>query len=168
MVKTLVLVRHGKAQSAAPGQADIERTLTVEGRAALASSRGFSRTFSLLSDEERENAVIWTSPAVRAQQTAQEVAEAVGLHTILGDRKVVTCESLLSQDGDAFLAELDRVNAGCLIAVGHIPFMETMTEFLTGAEISFKPGAAAAIKMGKTIKPGKARLAWFVQGPKAK
>ena len=168
MVKTLVLVRHGKAEAAAPDQPDIERKLTSDGRAALASSHGFKRTFSLLTAEERENAVIWASPAVRAMQTAHEVAEAIGEHTILGDRKLMAAESLLHQDSETFLADLERANASCLIAVGHIPFMEEMTEYLTGDQITFKPGAAAAIRLGKTLKPGKARLEWFVQGPKTK
>lgn len=168
MVKTLVLVRHGKAEAANPDQPDTERKLTPDGRAALASSHGFKRTFSLLTAEERENAVIWASPAVRAMQTAHEVARAIGEHTILGDRRLSAAESLWHQDRDTFLAELDRVNASCLIAVGHIPFMEDLAEYLTGDQLTFKPGAAAAIKMGKSLKQGKARLQWFVQGPKIK
>ena len=61
MVKTLILVRHGKPQPAAPDIPDFDRTLTVEGIAALAAPHGFARTFSLLSDDQREGAVIWSS-----------------------------------------------------------------------------------------------------------
>ena len=168
MVKTLVLVRHGKAQDAGPEIPDIERSLTPEGRMALGAARGFKRTFGLLSAEERENAVIWTSPARRARQTAHEVAKAIGEHTILGDRKVIESESLWEQDEELFLAELEKCNASCLIVVGHAPFVGKVTSRLSGDEISFKPGAAAALKMGKSLKPGKARLTWFVQGPKPK
>ena len=67
MDRTLILVRHGRAERAQPGMADADRSLTPDGLAALAAPDGFARSFSLLGAEERTAALIWTSPALRAR-----------------------------------------------------------------------------------------------------
>ena len=161
MVKTLILVRHGKPQPAAPDIPDFDRTLTVEGIAARAAPHGFARTFSLLSNEQRRDAVIWSSPAVRAMQTAQQVSDA------LGGKPVVEKSCLWYQESGTFLNEVEASDATCLIAVGHIPFMNEMTAYLTGSAISFTPGAAAAIELAHEIDLGSGTLSWYVQGPAA-
>ena len=161
MVKTLILVRHGKPQPSAPDIPDFDRTLTVEGIAALAAPHGFARTFSLLSNEQRRDAVIWSSPAVRAMQTAQQVSDA------LGGKPVVEKSCLWYQESGTFLNEVEASDATCLIAVGHIPFMNEMTACLTGSAISFTPGAVAAIELAHEIDLGSGTLSWYVQGPAA-
>lgn len=161
MVKTLILVRHGKPQPSAPDIPDFDRTLTAEGIAALAAPLGLARTFSLLTEEEREHAVIWSSPAVRAMQTAQHISDA------LGGTPVVEKSSLWYQESGTFLNEVEASDAACLIAVGHIPFMNEMAAYLTGSAISFTPGAAAAIELGDVLDLGAGTLSWYVQGPAA-
>lgn len=161
MVKTLILVRHGKPQPSAPDIPDFDRTLTAEGIAALAAPLGLARTFSLLTEEEREHAVIWSSPAVRAMQTAQRISDA------LGGTPVVEKSSLWYQESGTFLNEVEASDAACLIAVGHIPFMNEMAAYLTGSAISFTPGAAAAIELGDVLDLGAGTLSWYVQGPAA-
>ena len=162
MVETLILVRHGKAEGPSPDRPDIERNLTPEGAAALAGPDGFARTFSLMSDADRADARIWASSAVRAHQTAQEVARAIG------DRAIEEHGSLWEQENAAFLAELAAADARCVIAVGHIPFMDEMASFLTGVSLSFKPGGAAAIALDPELGACSSQLMWFVQGPRAK
>lgn len=164
MSRTLVLVRHGKPEPAGPGVVDFDRKLTPAGIAALEGPDGFNRTFSLLSDEERSGAEIWTSPAVRARQTAQAVGRA------LDNNATRDCEQLWQQDHAGFLAEVASSTAPCVIAVGHIPFMNEAVAYLTGAAISFKPGGAAAIELPDPCEPASlqqdsCRMLWFVQGP---
>ncbi len=142
MVKTLILVRHGKAQRAGTGVPDELRALTDAGRAALAAPNGFPRTFSLVGASNRTRATIWASPAVRAQQTAQEVTAALG-----NRRAIIPMECLWEQDEQAFLRALAGEESDLLIAVGHIPFMNRMAESLCGASLSFRPGGAAAIAL---------------------
>ena len=161
MVKTLILVRHGKPQPATPDIPDFDRTLTVEGIAALAAPHGFARTFSLLSDDQREGAVIWSSPTVRAMQTAQHISDA------LGGKPIVEKSCLWYQESGTFLNEVETSDATCLIAVGHIPFMNEMAAYLTGSAISFTPGAVAAIELADEIDLGSGTLSWYVQGPAA-
>ena len=161
MVKTLILVRHGKPQPSAPDIPDFDRALTAEGIAALAAPHGLARTFSLLTEEEREHAVIWSSPAVRAMQTAQRISDA------LGGTPVVEKSSLWYQESGTFLNDVEASDAACLIAVGHIPFMNEMAAYLTGSAISFTPGAAAAIELADELDLGAGTLSWYVQGPAA-
>ncbi|WP_232385448.1 MULTISPECIES: SixA phosphatase family protein [Enorma] len=159
MDRMLILVRHGRAERAQPGMADADRSLTPDGQAALAAPDGFARSFSLLGAEERAAAVIWTSPALRARQTSEAVVAAIG------ERPVTPLPCLFEQDEEAFLDELRASDAPCVIAVGHIPFMERVAERLCGAELSFSPGAVACIRLDFCPDPFASDLLWFVQGP---
>lgn len=159
MIKKLILVRHGKANPVSPGQSDFDRELTDAGRAALASADGFMRTLYLLDAHSASHATLWSSPAVRAIQTAREINSALG-----GELECVPVDSLWEQDEDAFLRQLASTHADCLIAVGHVPFMNNLIKRLTGVELALKPGGMAAIDMDESKAPAGA-LEWFVQGP---
>lgn len=159
MVQTLILVRHGQAEPASAETPDIERPLTPSGRAALAGANGFPRTFALLSDDERRSARLWASPALRAQQTAEEV------RAVVGERPITPIDYLFEQDENAFIGQLRGVDAHCLVVVGHIPFVDRVTEYLTGTNVSFRPGSAAALRLDDSLGPCRSELLWFVQGP---
>lgn len=161
MVKNLILVRHGKAESASADQLDEERRLTPEGLAALTAATGFERSAALMNRDEREGAQVWVSPAVRTHQTAQALLAAIG------DRPLLEKDCLWEQDTVAFLDEIERCDAETVVAVGHIPFMNDMVELLSGAYLGFKPGAMAKLHINGPLQPGCADLCWFVQGPKA-
>ena len=66
MGKTLVLMRHGKAQPRDLGIPDDERTLTRAGTRALAAR--LPQNVRLWGKHART--AVWTSPAVRCRQTA--------------------------------------------------------------------------------------------------
>ncbi len=158
MVKTLVLVRHGKTENESASGGDIDRKLTPAGVRALEIA--YPRTFSLLGEDPEVS--IWCSPAVRALQTAGVVAEAVDACGIDVHR------SIYDQDVDQFLSELTSadVDAETLVVVGHVPFMDELAAHFTGAEIRFNKGAAAAISL--PAGPGeKGTLRWYVAGPDA-
>ena len=155
MSKKIVLVRHGKAEKGF-GKYDIDRELTDAGLAALEAA--YPRTFALL---EGESPVIWVSPAIRARQTAEVVADALGIAR--ADMDVHDC--IYEQDDAELLAEIDAADDSCIIVVGHIPMMEDLVYDLAGLSIDFSTGAAAALELtGQVLKP--AKLLWFVQGPK--
>lgn len=162
MVETLILVRHGKAEPGG-GRPDIERPLTDAGRAALAAPDGFPAIFARLDDDVREQAELWVSPALRARQTAEEVA------AVIGGRPLIEHESLWEQDGVAFLEELAASGARSVIAVGHIPFMNELLDWLTGEAESFSPGSVAAIRLSPTGSANElgGTLLWLLKVPKA-
>lgn len=159
MEKILILVRHGQAAPATEQTPDALRPLTEAGRAALAARDGFARTFALLSPADRAQAALWASSALRAQETAQAVT------TVIGERPIQARDDLFEQDEAGVLNAVLESDARCIIAVGHIPFMDRVTEYLTGANLLFHPGAVAAIKLNGTLAPTSADLLWFVQGP---
>ena len=155
MTTKVVLVRHGKAEKGF-GKFDIDRELTDAGLAALEAA--YPRTFALL---EGENPVIWTSPATRARQTAEVVADALDI--AYSDMEEHSC--IYAQDDAELLAELDACDDDCVIVVGHIPMMEDLVYDLAGLQLDFSTGAAAALELtGQVLRP--AKLLWFVQGPK--
>lgn len=158
VIKKLILVRHGKAQGLQPGQSDFDRALTDEARSVLASVDGFMRSFYLLDAHSASHATLWSSPAVRAMQTAHEVDLALG-----AGHDIVPVDSIWEQDADTFADQIAATDADCLIAVGHIPMLNDMIERLCGMELSLKPGGMAAIDMDETGRTGE--LEWFVQGP---
>src|SRR6185369_5592945 len=70
----ILLIRHGQAVEAAVGVGDAGRWLTARGRKA---TRKLARW--LAKRGKRRPATIWTSPLVRAVQTAEIVAAAAGV-----------------------------------------------------------------------------------------
>lgn len=155
MAKKLVLVRHAKTERGW-GKADIDRELTDAGLAAIEAA--YPRTFALL---DGEKPVIWASPATRARQTAQAVADALSV----ARESIEFHSSIYAQDEDFLLAELDGADDECIVVVGHVPLVEDMAYDLAGIALDFNTGAACALELtGQVARP--AKLLWFVRGPK--
>jgi phosphohistidine phosphatase len=163
MAVTLVLVRHGQAERKKIGQTDIERSLTPEGLRALGAA--FPTTFSLV--EVTQHTELWVSPALRARQTAEVANETLRIP----DERQFDCRELFDQDEAEFLDLVAASDADTIVAVGHIPFMNRLTEYLSGQPVAFDTGGVAAIRIDdprETARPSArypGRLLWFVQGP---
>ena len=156
MIERSVLVRHGDAESFGPEGTDESRRLTKRGKKAL--KKAFPTTFAPLRDEE--NLSMWVSPAVRALETAEVAADALGFDVRDFDRHV----SLYEQDDEEFLAELGAEGDGCVVAVGHIPFMHRMLWSLTGEDVPFSKGSVACVRF-EDGDLSRGTLEWFVEGP---
>ncbi len=139
MASIVVLVRHGKAQADEEGLDDINRLLTDAGQRAL-DARFPDMFENLLRNPlyRPDDAVIWTSGAARADQTADAVSRATGIIDI------DTHECLWQQDEWLFLNELAQARESTVIAVGHTPFVNEVSDKLCGYEMPFKTGAMAA------------------------
>lgn len=156
MTRTLVLVRHAKPEKVAGSGQDFDRELTPEGLAAVQES--YPETFKLMGDARP---VIWSSPATRALQTAEAVADALDVDPM----DIEEHDVLYEQDVEAFLDELAESGEQCVVAVGHVPFVEELPRMVGDLDLDFSAGAACALELpGDTFAP--ARLLWFVQGPK--
>ncbi len=164
MARTLILVRHGKAEKPWLGLKDADRALVPGAAAALEAT--YKTTFSLL--RGTESAELWVSPALRARQTASQVSRALVRSGVkIGATRELPC--LLEQDDDAFQTLLEQTPDGaCIVAVGHIPFMEDELADLTGVDLSFAPGSVAAVHLAGSPRHAAAgaELLWFVRGPK--
>lgn len=154
MVKTLVLVRHANPDYSADVP-DLERPLTRAGLRSIQDT--MPRELSLL--DQRGSCSVWSSPALRARQTAEVVADV--LHVPASAIEVHP--ELYAQDKDAFFANLAKAR-GCVVAVGHVPFMEELFALLSGGKVRVGKGSVACFTF-EDEDLEHASLAWYVQGP---
>lgn len=159
MVSRLVLVRHAKTQARNPELIDKDRQLTRAGRYSVEAR--FPISLQLLADEDAGEVKIWSSPALRAMQTAEVVARALGVGGI------EVRDSLYANSVDAFMTELVE-EQGTVIAVGHNPFMDELYARLSGTPQGMGTGAMASFGFAATDNPTSigSWLEWFVQGPR--
>lgn len=101
---------------------------------------------------------IVTSPMVRARQTAEIVADRLGLRPTTDDRladglSLAKLERVLSQAGDP----------ASIVLVGHDPDFSELLGLLTGASLStMRKGAIARIDMPRPLEPGSGVLRWLL------
>ena len=142
-MKFLVLLRHGIAEDAKEGQDDLDRELTDKGRRRMESiAAGLARVFP-------EAEAIYSSPAVRAMQTAEPVAKAY-------DLKIRKSDALAPGAPPRKL--VDAVKADYAIFVGHEPTLSSLMLDLTGlsGHIELKKGGCYGI----AFDGDQARLEW--------
>ena len=154
MVRTLVLVRHGDAERRGP-EGDRSRRLTPNGLETL--QKTYPRAFAPL--RGAAGLELWSSPAERALQTAEVVADALEIDR--DDIRQRPC--LYDQDDRAFLDELEACHAQTLVAVGHVPFMRDLAACLAQASGSFSKGQVMAISWDEGRPwPHGGRVLWTV------
>lgn len=157
--RTVIFIRHGKAQSRDLGLPDEERTLTKAGRQALRAwlpkSAKLAKGLFAEAQESASNGAapveLWVSSTARTRQTADEVVRAYA-RIAKADIPVTEHDCLARQDFAAFCAELAETNASCVIAVGHNPFVEDALACLCGARIDCATGAVAAVRLPRHVE----------------
>lgn len=121
----ILLVRHGEAIEEAPG-GDASRWLTGRGRKRTRKVAAW-----LGKAKARKPAEVWTSPLVRAVQTAEILAERVGLTEDVSVRN----ELSPGHDPREILDLLAKraADAGPIALVGHEPGLSLLATSLLGA-----------------------------------
>jgi len=145
----LYLLRHGIAEDAAPGQPDADRALTEEG---LAKTRTAAQGFAAALPAPNH---ILSSPKVRAWQTAELFAEALGLSVheaaVLGDGGP---RDVVAELGKAVLPE--RV-----MLVGHEPTLSALVELICFGRIvgavEMKKAGLAMLEVPPDLRRGQLR-----------
>jgi phosphohistidine phosphatase len=145
-------VRHGIAEEAETFKGtDAERPLTSEGRRKMAAIG------ERLADLKIEPKAILTSPLVRARQTAEIVAKALG--------GPVEDDGRLAGDFDYHLLGAilkERTKAKSLMLVGHEPNMSAVIGHAIGnAHVELKKGAVACVEFRDPASP-RGQLLWLV------
>jgi phosphohistidine phosphatase len=148
----IVLLRHGVAEEKG-GKPDRERRLTDEGNREM---KRIARSLAaLLPDAD----AIYSSPLVRACETAEWVAKAYG-----GKLRVETTTALEpGTDLGEFRALLERVESECAYYVGHEPHLTALMLDLTGIHagaLSLKKGGCYGLQVKDKGTP--ARLRWML------
>ncbi len=133
-MKTLVLVRHAKAEHGSPSLDDFDRPLNHRGKHdAPAMARRFKKTGVPVD-------VLISSPAARALSTAEDFAMEINL-PIQTDERIY--EAGL-RDLLAVVRELDDRHSSVMLT-GHNPGMSELLHYLTGASCVNLPTAAVAV-----------------------
>jgi phosphohistidine phosphatase len=138
MAKQLWLLRHGEAEphDAAP---DADRRLTDRGRD---QSRAAGRALAALKVEVH---AAYTSPRVRARDTAILACEAIGLDPV--EHEPLSA-GFSADDALELLAAADADQR--VLVVGHEPDFSQVVHDLTGARIDLKKGGVAAVRLEST------------------
>jgi phosphohistidine phosphatase len=135
-MKTLLLLRHAKAENPLPGQPDIERSLTDRGKA---QARALGE---ILKERKVTLDLVVSSPALRAKQTAELVIAAANLSVMLRfDEKIY--DATPSQLLDV-VRGLNFDNSSVLL-VGHNPGMEQLIQVLSAGLVSLSTCTLAKI-----------------------
>jgi phosphohistidine phosphatase len=146
------LLRHAHAGDAFEWIGDDDlRPLTRKGRRQAERLGAFLEAHAVRPD------VIITSPLVRARQTAEIVAEALGM-TVKTDRR------LGAGFGKRELwALLDESGAREVLLVGHDPdFSSLLTYLIDAAGMSMKKGTLATVDLHTKLGDGEGTLRWLV------
>jgi len=165
-MKTVLILRHAKSSWSDPNLLDFDRPL---------AKRGLSdapRIGHLLADFEVVPQVILSSPAKRATQTAQIVAEACGYKN-----KISWHRSFYGGSSDTLVEALQQLpnNVERAMLVGHNPTLEeTVATMLLGygerwtLDFGIKLPTAGLVCLDfdlldwTELEPGDATLRWFV------
>ena len=158
MTRSLVLVRHGKARLAEEGQADLQRPLTSAGKHSLAASLPTELAPVRRLVEEGADVVVWSSPALRARQTAEIVCTALGVD---GYEKH---DILAGSDPAAMFLQAQEDPHKLIVLVGHTPTLDKISQASCGTRMPFKPGAVCMLSLDHTPDRPE-NLRYFAQGP---
>jgi len=130
----LILIRHARAEPAAPGGADQQRALSPDGRAQCAALRAWLQP-RLDGDE-----TLLVSPARRTRQTAERALGAwPAARTHLDERLWAAS----GEDLRAVLAE----QRGAVVLVGHNPGLEQLQHALSGRLRPLGTGSAIELDL---------------------
>ena len=158
----LVIIRHAIAveldESSKQKLSDAERPLTKPGRKKMcAAARGLAQVIDHID-------VLASSPLVRAQQTAEIVAEAFdGL-------KIATVDELKpGKPAKAVLQWLQGQPADATIAVvGHEPQLGMLISYLLAGDrkrafVDVRKGSATLLEFPEQVKAGGAMMQWMLK-----
>jgi phosphohistidine phosphatase len=135
MPKQLWLLRHGDAEDGA-GMPDEERRLTSKGED---QSRAAGRALAALGVEF---AHVFTSPRVRARQTAELACESLGMEPEVHEPLSMGFGEDEALDLASAVGEDERV-----LAVGHEPDFSQVVYDLTGGRADIKKGGVVGIEL---------------------
>jgi phosphohistidine phosphatase len=135
-MKTLLILRHAKSSWKQPDQADQERPLNKRGKKEAPKVGDYLKANDLIPD------LILSSPARRAHDTAQAVAEACGF-----DGQIDLYQDLYLSDPACYLDVLHCLpdDARRILVVGHNPDVEELLTLLTDVSEPMTTAALAVV-----------------------
>jgi phosphohistidine phosphatase len=137
--RTLIVMRHGRAEDVSPAGVDRARRLTAAGRRDATAvgrqlaARGFSPELVLCSS------------AVRTRETWEQIAPGLG-----ASARVLSLDGLYGAEVHDLLGQLCRVedDVACVLLVGHNPAVSELVERLTARDGGSLAPADAVVCVG--------------------
>ncbi|MEJ5370217.1 MAG: phosphohistidine phosphatase SixA [Bryobacteraceae bacterium] len=152
----ILLMRHGVAADARPGQPDAERALTGEGKQKLRS------LFRRLRKAGVRPALILTSPYLRARQTAEIAREELAPNAMIVPARALSPAATAQEAWDEIRLYSNQPSVLC---ASHQPLCGELSAFLLGApelQIDFKKGAVISIEVNAASAQPRGFLKWMV------
>ncbi len=144
----LYFVRHGEAEDLAP--TDHARALTENGKERVKKSAQVLKRLGITPKK------IYSSPRIRAKQTAEIIAEALDMEVTFAEEVNFGFDT---SNVKTFLQSLKSKDE--VMFVGHNPDMSQIVHKLTGASLSMKKGGLARIDM-INAKARRGELVWLI------
>lgn len=160
-VKTILLLRHAKAEALVPGQNDFDRPLASRGRDDAQLMGRVVAKLGCVPD------AIVSSPAARAKQTAEAAARAMKFGGAIAMEP-----SLYDASGETWLEAIGALPAGvsCALIVGHEPGISEAAGLLCGGDsgsIDVPTAGLLAFEAGvdrwRDLAEGEASLRWHLR-----
>jgi len=134
----VILLRHGIAKNRGKDGSDYNRKLTDEGKMKLKKRLPHLKEII----KYKDHVEIWSSPILRAKETAEILAEA------LGTDKIIYYEFIGEGAFDDFLMTMVKQDEEkTIIVVGHEPTLGDWAFELAEKSIMFKKGGAASFQV---------------------
>jgi len=144
----LYFIRHGEAQDLAP--TDHSRELTERGKERVSKSAQVLKRLGITPK------VIYSSPRIRAKQTAEIIAEALGM-----DVTITEDVNFGFDTSNVKLLIKKSSTSDEVMFVGHNPDMSQIVHKLTGASVAMKKGGLARIDVVNE-KAQRGDLVWLI------
>lgn len=140
----IIFIRHEVAEAGLDNLPDRERRLTQTGQE---NSQAVAMKLAdhLKQATKKQKPYIWSSPALRAQETAQPLVDALELSAAELQDFIYTGEF---EKLAAALEDLPQA-VETLLVVGHEPTLSNWIHKLTGETVKMKKGAMASVTLTK-------------------
>ena len=157
-MKTLLLLRHAKAENPASGSSDFDRTLTQRGKGEARAVGVFVQNLDIKFD------LVLSSSAARARETTELALRAAGLQSIVHyDQRIYEAEPLRLLE---VISEIEN-DRSIVLLVGHNPGLEELIRLLTGRSVIMATGALAKVDIAladwRSITKDEVTLDWIVR-----
>lgn len=155
-MRELILLRHAHAESAAPGQDDIDRPLSRQGQAEAELAGRWLKKENLVPD------LVLCSPARRTRETLEQVLQIIGYADQRQEARIYDATpGTLVQVAD------EQREVGRVLLVGHNPGLEQLAALLSSGQSGdfrgMPAGSIAVLRLpvDAALEPGIAQLAAF-------
>jgi phosphohistidine phosphatase len=149
----LILIRHGQAEAREEKLDDTKRSLTDKGRKKLKKALPGLKAFL----KGREEIQIWSSPLLRASETAEILSDGLKV------KDISYFDFIADGDFQKFSEQIARTKRkACVLVIGHEPYLGEWSQKTCGYNLPFQKGSAASFKVD-SVNPISSELQWFIQ-----